>query len=1173
MERDSLDDNVAFRKLLIRTLILPLALLGLLSAVFVGQILYLKTLNRWVDHTDQVIAQVNFVQKLFLDCETGLRGFALTLDSDFLDPYTGAQSEAPAALNKLSFLVSDNPMQTSRLQEIRTKWERWSATSIQRVAEAKQGKSVPAEESIVGKAIMDSIRALVQQLLRDEEGLRAERSRRAEDWSWIAFGLSVSLALLIGGVIAWVGRRQLVALSGRYEDALTLQRKQNETLRQQEWINLGRTRLAEDVRGDSNEDSACAQVLGAVAHYVGAQLGLLYAVTDAGDALQANAAFGCADPAGAQPRGGFKMGESWVGRVAAEGRLVSLSDVPEDHVKIATGTGESRPRHLVIAPLTGAGQTVGVLELGFLQPPEGRVLDYLKTVADIAGSALRSARYRTKLQKLLEESQRLAEELQAQQEELRVSNEELEEQGRALRESQARLEAQQAELEQTNSQLEEQAQALEQQRDDLSRAQVDLVEKADELTRANQYKSEFLANMSHELRTPLNSALILAKLLSDNKDGNLTPEQVKYAATIHSSGNDLLVLINDILDLSRIEAGRMELQVEAVDVPRTIESLKRTFQPVASQKNLSFEAQLAPGAPASITSDGLRVQQIVRNLLSNALKFTQDGSVLLRVSAAPGECVSFSVKDSGIGIATDQQQIIFEAFRQANGTTNRSYGGTGLGLTISRELARRLGGDISVESTLGKGSTFTLTIPRVLAVVAGETSQATEQLRRPVLDRTAAPSAPERAAPPAPTPQGKKARQASQPTAPAVEDDRERLQPDERSILVIEDDPAFARILRDVLHEQQFRALVATTAAEGLRLAEQFVPSAVLLDINLPDNSGLSVLEHLKRNPTTRPIPVHVISGLEHTQQALEMGAIGYFLKPVKREQLVEAIRKIEQRLEQKLRHVLVVEDVTVQRESIVHLLQAENVDIVPVATGAEALQRLRESTFDCMVLDLTLPDMSGYDLLDKMAAGEAFSFPPVIVYTGRSLEREDEERLRRYASSIIIKGARSPERLLDEVTLFLHQVEGNLPAEQRRILREVRNRETALDGKSILVVDDDARNVFALASVLEPKGVKLRFARNGKEALAALASLAVADGAGVDLVLMDIMMPEMDGLTAIREIRKRPEWTKLPIIALTAKAMPNDREDCLRAGADDYIAKPLDVDKLLSLVRVWIPK
>ena len=718
-------------------------------------------------------------------------------------------------------------------------------------------------------------------------------------------------------------------------------------------------------------------------------------------------------------------------------------------------------------------------------------------------------------------------------------------------------------------QLEEQAQVLEHQRDDLSRAQVDLVEKADELTQTNRYKSEFLANMSHELRTPLNSALILAKLLADNKDGNLTPEQVKYAATIYSAGNDLLVLINDILDLSRIEAGRMELQVEAVDVPRTIDALKRTFLPVAVQKRLSFEVQIAPGAPVSIASDGLRIQQILRNLLSNAFKFTEVGSVCLRVSDAPNECVSFSVSDCGIGIAADQQQIIFEAFHQANGTTNRSYGGTGLGLTISRELARRLGGEISVESTLGKGSTFTLTIPRAIQAVAGEDSRTVEQRKRAM----AAPSPVERPATIALAAQGRKVRSEPPPTPPAVEDDRDGLKPEERSILVVEDDQAFARILRDLLHEQRFRALVATTAAEGLRLAEQFVPSAVLLDINLPDNSGLSVLERLKRDPGTRHIPVHVVSALEYTQQALEMGAVGYAIKPVKREQLIEAIQKLEQRLVQKLRNVLVVEDVAIQREGIVQLLQAKNVNIVSVATGAEALQSLRESTFDCMVLDLTLPDMSGYDVLDKMAAGEAFSFPPVIVYTGRSLERGEEERLRRYASSIIIKGAKSPERLLDEVTLFLHQVEGSLPAEQQRILREVRNREAALEGRQILVVDDDARNVFALASVLESKGAKLRFARNGKEALAALETAEAPGGVAVDLVLMDIMMPEMDGLTATREIRKKSDWKRLPIIALTAKAMPNDREECLRAGADDYIAKPLDVDKLLSLIKVWIPK
>jgi CheY-like chemotaxis protein/signal transduction histidine kinase len=962
--------------------------------------------------------------------------------------------------------------------------------------------------------------------------------------------IATSLCLVSGTVVA--------IFCGALRRSLDEANAKAAALRQQAWIIRGQTDLSTEVRGELSEETTASRILSFVARYVGAKVGVLYSIAESGIAERA-ATFACASSGEGAPPASIQPGEGWVGRVALDGKLASLSDVPREHVRIVTATGESRPRQLVVAPLSGEGRTIGVIELGFLEAPDATTLQYIEALSELAGVSLRSARYRAQRQALLDATQRQAKELQTQQEELRVINEELEEQSRALRESQARLEAQQAELEQTNVQLEEQAQALEQQRDDLSRAQVALVEKADELTRTNQYKSEFLANMSHELRTPLNSALILAKLLSDNKDGNLTPEQVKYAATIYSSGNDLLVLINDILDLSRIEAGRMELQVEAVDVPRTVDAIKRTFLPVAAEKNLVFEVQLAPGAPTSITSDGLRIQQILRNLLSNALKFTQAGSVCLRVSAAAADCVSFSVSDSGIGIATDQHQIIFEAFRQANGTTNRSYGGTGLGLTISRELARRLGGDIAVESTLGQGSTFTLTIPRVIEVVAAEASPAPKQSQRPTPDRAAVLVA--------------KARPEPQSTPPAVDDDRASLKPEERSILVVEDDQAFARILRELLHEQRFRALVATTAAEGIRLAEQFVPSAVLLDINLPDNSGLSVLEHLKRNPGTRHIPVHVVSALEFTQQALEMGAVGYAIKPVKREQLIEAIQKLEQRLAQKLRHVLVVEDVAAQREGIVQLLRAENVKIVSVATGAEALQRLRERTFDCMVLDLTLPDMSGYDVLDKMAAGEAFSFPPVIVYTGRSLERGEEEQLRRYASSIIIKGAKSPERLLDEVTLFLHQVEGSLPAEQQRILREVRNREAALEGKHILVVDDDARNVFALASVLEGKGAKLRFARNGKEALAALESAEAPGGIAVDLVLMDIMMPEMDGLTATREIRKKTDWKRLPIIALTAKAMPNDREDCLRAGADDYIAKPLDIDKLLSLIKVWIPK
>ncbi|HEY2400791.1 MAG TPA: response regulator, partial [Steroidobacteraceae bacterium] len=712
-------------------------------------------------------------------------------------------------------------------------------------------------------------------------------------------------------------------------------------------------------------------------------------------------------------------------------------------------------------------------------------------------------------------------------------------------ESHVQLESQQAELEQTNSQLEEQAQLLEHQKDELSKAQDVLTQRAAELERANQYKSEFLANMSHELRTPLNSSLILAKILADNRTGNLTAEQIKYAQTISSAGNDLLAIINDILDLSKIEAGKVELAPESVVVARILDDLSRTFQPVAHNKGLGFKVELAAGAPSQLETDPQRVGQILKNLVSNALKFTEAGDVTVRAFPGAHATLCFDVADTGIGISEHQREIIFDAFRQADGSTHRKYGGTGLGLTISRDLARLLGGDISVMSTPGAGSTFTLTLPL----------NYTPPVETPVSPLAAAPVIPARSVP-KPVPQ------------PAVEDDADRLQTDARLILIVEDDPAFATILRDLAHELGFQCIVTHTANDALAAVATYRPKAILLDMNLPDYSGLGVLDQLKRNPQMRHIPVHVVSVADYSQEALAMGAVGYAMKPVNREQLAEALQKLEAKFSPGVRNVLVVEDDERQRESIRQLLQNEEVKITAVRTAADALSRLRQTTFDCMVMDLNLPDFSGYELLQKMAEAEDVAFPPVIVYTGRSLTGDEEQQLRRFSKSIIIKDARSPERLLDEVTLFLHQVESKLPVERQRMLQVARDRDAALEGRRILVVEDDVRNIFALSSLLEPKGASIEIARNGREALESLTR-----NSDIDLVLMDIMMPEMDGLTAMREIRKRPDWKKLPIIALTAKAMRDDQEKCLAAGANDYIAKPLDVEKLMSLVRVWMPK
>jgi CheY-like chemotaxis protein len=744
----------------------------------------------------------------------------------------------------------------------------------------------------------------------------------------------------------------------------------------------------------------------------------------------------------------------------------------------------------------------------------------------------------------LDESRRQSEELQTQQEEMRVGNEELQAQSDALRMAHTQLEERKEELESSNAHLVS-------QRDALERVQLQLSDKASELERASRYKSEFMANMSHELRTPLNSTLILAKLLGDNPHGNLSAEQVKFANTIYASGNDLLALINDILDLSKIEAGKVDVHAEPTTVGQLVAPVVQTFEPVAKHKQLRFSTAL--DERLALHTDAQRVQQILKNLLSNAFKFTDSGEVGLSVHGTPSG-VEFAVHDTGVGIPAHQHEVIFEAFRQADGTTNRRFGGTGLGLSISRDLARLLGGEVSVASELGGGSRFVLTLPREY---------------KPVAPEPAAPT---------PTLAGvRQARRAATPTPPPIETplsaaDRARLDKldkGRRLLLAIEDDEAFAEVLAHLARELDFEFMLARTADEGVRMALEFVPSAVLLDMKLPDHSGLSVLDRLKRNPSTRHIPVHVCSVADHSLAALSMGAAGYLLKPVKREDLAVALSGLMERFS-RVRRVLIVEDDAVQREAISKLLEHQALEIVAAASVAEALDALSRATFDCVVTDLSLPDASGFELLEQLAANDHYAFPPVIVYTGRSLTAEEEQRLQRYSSSIIIKGARSPERLLDEVTLFLHQVEAELPPDRQRMLRQARDREAVFAGRKILIAEDDVRNIFALGHVLEPKGAELIIARNGREAVEQLRRRP-----DIDLVLMDIMMPEMDGLEAMRTIRglDGARYAKLPIIALTAKAMPDDQVRCMRAGANDYIAKPLDVEMLLSLIRVWMPK
>ena len=916
-----------------------------------------------------------------------------------------------------------------------------------------------------------------------------------------------------------------------------------------DWFQRGREGLTAAMLGEQRTEELSDSILRFLGRFLDAQAGVVY--IREGDLARRTGTYGVPTPSVLPEY--LRPEQGLIGQAFAQNRAIVVKDVPDVYLRIGSALGESRPKHLVITPSSLDGTVNAVIEFGFFRDIEPDALELLAQVKDAIGLAVRSANYRAELQALLEETQRQSEELQAQSEELRVSNEELEEQGRALKESQFRLEQQQAELEQTNSQLEEQARQLEIQRDDLALANDAVELKARELEQASRYKSDFLANMSHELRTPLNSLLILAKLLADNPDENLSDEQVRYARTIQSSGNDLLTLINDILDLSKIEAGHMEIRPEPFDLSRLTGDLEILFSPVATRKGLSFKVSVAPDVSSRLETDRQRLEQIVRNLLSNAMKFTEVGSVELAIQSAGEGRLAFAVKDTGVGIAPEHQSAIFDAFRQADGTISRRFGGTGLGLSISRELARLLGGAITLESAQGRGSTFTLTIPAVYAPgnVAARVVEPT-------------PIAP--AAPPV---------RLEAPAAPRLEtqDDRDRLADNRRVLLVVEDDETFARILQDLSREMNFQSLVAATADEALTLARRYLPHAIVLDVGLPDQSGLSVLDQLKHDVRTRHIPVHIISGADHSSVALSLGAVGYMMKPVRREDVVDVLRKLETKLDQRIHRVLIVEDDAVQRDALSALLGSQEVETVAVGSAAECLERLRAQTYDCMVLDLSLPDASGYTLLETLSREPDYSFPPVIVYTGRDLTAAQEQQLRRYSKSIIIKGAKSPERLLDEVTLFLHQVVSELPPQQQKMLKKARNRDALLEGRRILVVEDDVRNIYSLTNVFEPRGAIVEIARNGREALDALEEVAAGTREPIDLVLMDVMMPVMDGLTATREIRQQSKWSRLPIIMLTAKAMQDDQEKCIAAGANDYMAKPLDVEKLLSLVRVWMPR
>ncbi len=819
-----------------------------------------------------------------------------------------------------------------------------------------------------------------------------------------------------------------------------------------------------------------------------------------------------------------------------------ISDVPSNAVPVRSGLFEAVPRNVIVLPVLFEDRVKAVIELASLSVFTASHIAFLEQLTASIGIVLNSIEATMQTEGLLKQSQQLATELQTQQKELQQTNEQLAQKAQQLAE-------QNVEVERKNQEIEQARRALE--------------EKAKELALTSKYKSEFLANMSHELRTPLNSILVLGQQLSDNADSNLTPKQVEFARTIHGAGTDLLNLISDILDLSKIESGTVSVEAEEVFFASLLEMIARPFKHEADNRRLTFEVAADPRLTRSLVTDSKRLQQVLKNLLSNAFKFTEHGGVKLSVSIAEEgwsdnhailngavSVIAFEVSDTGIGILPEKQRIIFEAFQQADAGTSRKYGGTGLGLAISRELANLLGGEIQLRSQPGKGSIFTLYLPKTYVGPSTAFADTQSDLR---------------------TSSSASALQLSSSVAldhptEVVPDDRENLGAGDSVLLIVEDDPHYARVLRDLSHDKGFKVLVASRGAEALALAREYHPTAVTLDVFLPDMLGWTVLNHLKQDSATRHIPVQMLTMDEDRHHGLARGAFSFVTKPTTPEGLEAALERIKMYSAPRRRRLLVVEDNPAEQLSIRELLSHTDIDVTVAETGTEALATVKANAFDCVVLDLRLPDMSGFDVLEQIGNSPTLSDLPVVVFTGKDLSSEEDARLHTLARSVVVKDVESPERLLDETALFLHRVVTDLPPEKQRMLERLHRSDEALVGKKVLVVDDDVRNIFALSSVLERRGMTVLTAGTGREAIKTLENTR-----DMGIVLMDIMMPEMDGYETMQVIRQNPALRRLPIIALTAKAMKGDREKCLEAGASEYLAKPVNTDQLLSVLRMWL--
>jgi signal transduction histidine kinase/DNA-binding response OmpR family regulator len=1163
--------------------------------------------GKWVNHTNEVVLETDNMLSVIKDAETAQRGYLLTSDATFLEPYTNAYARAMTSYNRVKALTSDNKVQQKTLADVKTlinakfSQMRRVITAASRENAVGLASALKTQSSLAemqkGKEYMDDLRLLVQQMKEEENRLLNERTQKLNTYTTYTPFL-VTIAALISVIITVLAymrirndlaarvqkqleaeaeyRRtnkriasletvtrqiaggeytarsaddeqdQLGRISVALNDMAAALEKNFSDLQNRNWLQEGAVKIGDAIRGERHLGLLCSNIINTIAHYLDAPAGTLYVQDDDGSfRLKGSYA---ASNAPLQ----FTEEDGLHGQVIKDKQLLVVEDLPEGYISINSTLGGTQPVNIMMMPILYAHEAIGIIELALLQPVSDLHKELLKTNAEAIGIGIAAALNYKQLQNLLEETQAQAEELQTQHGELENLNAELEAQAQKLQASEEELRVQQEELQQTNQELEERGRSLEEKNMLVLERNLEIQKKAEELALTTRYKSEFLANMSHELRTPLNSILLLSRLLAENTEHNLSDDQVEYARVIQSSGNGLLSLIDEILDLSKIEAGKMQLEYGNISVRELSGGMRSLFEPLAREKNLSFHISIAEDAPPFIETDRMRVEQVLKNLLSNALKFTTKGSVTLSIAAHNGR-ISFAVKDTGIGIPQDKQQMVFEAFQQADGSTRRKYGGTGLGLSISRELARLLGGEISLTSEPGQGSIFTLVIPV-------QKPDATEENEDETLGTL-------KAAPVAEHTVQKYESYKSATIPDPVPDDREGIRPGEQSILIVEDDVHFAKILLDYTHKEGYKGIVSVRGDEAMELAMKHKPSGILLDIQLPVKSGWEVMEELKASPHTRHIPVHIVSSHQVKKESLMMGAVDFVSKPVSTEEMHRVFDRIERALNSDQKKVLIVEENPMHAKALAYFLDNYNVNSEIKNSIEESVSALTGSGPGCVILDMGIPDQKGYDTLEEIKKNAGLENLPIIIFTGKSLSRAEEQRIKQYADSIVVKTAHSYRRILDEVSLFLHLVEENKTDNKATdSLKKLGNMNQVLRDKTVLIADDDVRNIFSLTKALEQLKMNVLTAVDGKDALRQL-----EEHNNVDIVLMDMMMPQMDGYESTTAIRRNPKWKNLPVIAVTAKAMTGDREKCINAGASDYITKPVDIDQLLSLLRVWL--